>query len=281
MHRWHAVAATLAAGALFIQPAIPSSQAAEQEAPTNTETAEQVLVLTTQLQETQNRLRAFEADNAALRRQNERITHSQTTLTQSLAEANAEAELFRRQFADLKLRMEALGLASVGADKNKEALEQRLLKSVRDLALERQQKDALAEHLAALSEAIFRYLKTAPGAGDPATRLDVEAEMRASSETLGGPSTRAVGNAGALPASLHDGMVVSVKEDWALVVANVGAKHGVKLGMPFKVVRGDTLIGRVRAIDVRESITGTAIESLSAKDAVIKVGDQLRVDTQF
>ena len=280
MHRWHAVAATLAAGALFIKPpAIPSSQAAEQEAPTNTETSEQVLVLTTQLQETQNRLRAFEADNAALRRQNERITHSQTTLTQSLAEANAEAELFRRQFADLKLRMEALGLASVGD--NKEALEQRLLKSVRDLALERQGKDALAEHLAALSEAIFRYLKTAPGAGDPATRLDVEAELRASSEALGGPSTRTVGNAGALPASLHDGMVVSVKEDWALVVANVGAKHGVKLGMPFKVVRGDMLIGRVRAIDVRESITGTAIESLGAKDAVIKVGDQLRVETQF
>jgi hypothetical protein len=280
MPRWHAVAATLAAGALFIRPpAIPSSQAAEQEAPTNIETSEEVLVLTTQLQETQNRLRAFEADNAALRRQNERITHSQTTLTQSLAEANAEAELFRRQFADLKLRMEALGLASVGD--NKEALEQRLLKSVRDLALERQGKDALAEHLAALSEAIFRYLKTAPGAGDPATRLDVEAELRASSEALGGPSTRAVGNAGAVPASLHDSMVVSVKEDWALVVANVGAKHGVKIGMPFKVVRGDMLIGRVRAIDVRESITGTAIESLSAKDAVIKVGDQLRVDTQF
>lgn len=279
MHRWHAVAATLAAGAFFIAPAIPSSQAAEQEAPTNIESSEEILVLTTQLQETQNRLRAYEADNAALRRQNEQITHSQTTLTQSLGEANAEAELFRRQFADLRLRMEALGLASVG-DK-KEALEQRLLKSVRDLALERQGKEALAERLAALSEAIFRYLKTAPGAGDPATRLDVEVELRASSETLGGPSTRAVGNPGALPASLQDGSVISVKEDWALVVANVGARHGVKIGMPFKVVRGDLLIGRVRAIDVRESITGTAVESLSGTEAVIKVGDQLRVDAQF
>ncbi len=224
-------------------------------------------------------MRAFEAENAALRRQNEQITHSQTTLTLSLAEANAEAELFRRQFADLKLRMEALGLASVGD--NKVALEQRLLKSVRDLAVERQGKEALAEHLAALSEAIFRYLKTAPGAGDPSTRLDVEAELRASSETLGGPSTRAVGNASALPASLRDGSVISVQEDLALVVVNVGAKHGVEIGMPFKVMRGDTQIGRVRAIDVRESITGTAIETLSSGEAVINVGDQLRVDAQF
>lgn len=258
-------------------PALPSSQAAEQEEPTAD--AEQVLVLSTQLKETQNRLRAYEADNAALRRQNELITQSQATLTQSLAEANAEAELFRRQFADLKLRMEALGLASVGDQK--EALEQRLLKSVRDLALLNQQKTTLADHLAALSEAIFRYLKTAPGAGDPATRLDVEAELRASSEALGGPSTRAVNNPEALAANLQNALVVSVKEEWSLVVANVGAKHGVKIGMPFKVVRGDTLIGRVRAIDVRESITGTAIESLSAKDAVIKVGDQLRVETQY
>ncbi|MBV9126530.1 MAG: hypothetical protein JO117_00430 [Verrucomicrobia bacterium] len=276
MRRWLVVAARLAAMAVLV-PALPSSQAAEQEEPTAD--AEQVLVLSTQLKETQNRLRAYEADNAALRRQNELITQSQATLTQSLAEANAEAELFRRQFADLKLRMEALGLASVGDQK--EALEQRLLKSVRDLALLNQQKTTLADHLAALSEAIFRYLKTAPGAGDPATRLDVEAELRASSEALGGPSTRAVNNPEALAANLQNALVVSVKEEWSLVVANVGAKHGVKIGMPFKVVRGDTLIGRVRAIDVRESITGTAIESLSAKDAVIKVGDQLRVETQY
>src|SRR3712207_7472825 len=33
-----------------------------------------------------------------------------STLTESLAESNAEAELFRRKFSDLQLRMEALGL---------------------------------------------------------------------------------------------------------------------------------------------------------------------------
>ena len=43
-------------------------------------------------------------------------------------------KLFKRQYGELKLRMEALGLASVGD--NKEALEQRLLKAVRDLGFD-------------------------------------------------------------------------------------------------------------------------------------------------
>ena len=47
-----------------------------------------------------------------LRRQLSLSQQTVQTLTSSLAESNAEAELFRRKFADLELRMEALGLAS-------------------------------------------------------------------------------------------------------------------------------------------------------------------------
>ena len=45
------------------------------------------------------------------------------TLTTSLAESNAVAELFRRKYSDLQLRMEALGLDSAKKDRAK--LEQR------------------------------------------------------------------------------------------------------------------------------------------------------------
>ena len=55
------------------------------------------------------------------------------TLTDSLAESNAEAELFRRKYSDLQLRMEALGLESASKDRSK--LEQRLLSAVSDLKL--------------------------------------------------------------------------------------------------------------------------------------------------
>ena len=53
---------------------------------------------------------ALLAQNEDLRRQLSIEHESLKTLTTSLAESNAEAELFRRKYSDLQSRMEALGL---------------------------------------------------------------------------------------------------------------------------------------------------------------------------
>src|SRR2546423_3469582 len=71
---------------------------------------------------------ALLAQNEELRRQLSIQQESVKTLTTSLAESNAEAELFRRKYSDLELRMEALGLDSANKDRAK--LEQRLLAAV-------------------------------------------------------------------------------------------------------------------------------------------------------
>src|SRR5260370_30757179 len=63
------------------------------------------------------------AQNEDLRKQLSIQRESLKTLTATLAESNAEAEVFRRKFSDLELRMEALGLASASKDRVK--LEQR------------------------------------------------------------------------------------------------------------------------------------------------------------
>ncbi|MGZ5003514.1 MAG: hypothetical protein ACXWBM_10015, partial [Chthoniobacterales bacterium] len=68
-----------------------------------------------------------------MRKQLEVQRESVKTLTESLAESNAEAELFRRKYSDLQLRMEALGLDAANKDRAK--LEQRLLAAVSDLQL--------------------------------------------------------------------------------------------------------------------------------------------------
>ena len=47
-------------------------------------------------------------------------------------------------------------------------------------------------------------------------------------------------------------MAISVKDDLALVVMNLGSKQGVKVGMPFQVIRGEHIVGSVRVVDVRE-----------------------------
>ena len=75
-------------------------------------------------------------------------------------------------------------------------------------------------------------------------------------------------------------MVVDVKEELALIVANIGEKQGVRIGMPFQVWREDKRIGEVRVIDVRDSISGAVIQSLESEKVPVKNGDRLKVDAR-
>jgi hypothetical protein len=213
---------------------------------------------------------ALLAQNEELRRQLSLSQETVKTLTTSLAESNAEAELFRRKFADLELRMEALGLASASKDRAK--LEQRLLTAVSDLQLAQKERDQYRDQMMQLSETMLRYLKTAEG-GDAQARMDVEAQLRGMN-ALVDKSTKAQPQNG----SLLDGSVISVKEEWSFVVGNFGAREGVKIGMPLRVKRADDVVARLRVVDVRERICGAVIQE-SGKEK-IKVGDRLEVDAR-
>jgi hypothetical protein len=213
---------------------------------------------------------ALLAQKEELRRQLSLSQETVQTLTTSLAESNAEAELFRRKFADLQLRMEALGLASASKDRAK--LEQRLLTAVSDLQLAQKERDQYRDQMMQLSETMLRYLKTAEG-GDPQARMGVETQLR-SMNALVDKSAKAQPPNG----SLLDGSVISVKEEWSFVVGNFGAREGVKIGMPLRVKRGDDVVAKLRVVDVRERICGAVIQE-SGKEK-IKVGDRLEVDTR-
>jgi hypothetical protein len=210
------------------------------------------------------------AQKEELRRQLSLSQETVQTLTTSLAESNAEAELFRRKFADLQLRMEALGLASASKDRAK--LEQRLLTAVSDLQLAQKERDQYRDQMMQLSETMLRYLKTAEG-GDPQARMGVETQLR-SMNALVDKSAKAQPPNG----SLLDGSVISVKEEWSFVVGNFGAREGVKIGMPLRVKRGDDVVAKLRVVDVRERICGAVIQE-SGKEK-IKVGDRLEVDAR-
>jgi hypothetical protein len=210
--------------------------------------------------------------NEELRRQLSIQQQSLKTLTASLAESNAEAEVFRRKFADLESRMEALGLASASKDRAK--LEQRLLAAVSDLRVAQKEREQLRDQLVGLNEALLRYLTTSEG-GDAQARADVEAQLRKTDELVGGsiPPWR---DAKEPQASLMDASVLSVKDEWSFVVANIGEQHGVKIGMPLRVMHGDTKIATLRVVDVRQRICGAVIEDSGTEK--IKVGDRLQVD---
>ena len=237
----------------------------------------EITEITQQLKETRDRLKAFEIENEALRQRNDLRQTTIRTLNESLAVANAECEVFRRQYSDLKLRMEALGLASVGD--NKEALEQRLLKAVRDLGLVRDEKDKLSERMVALSETVLLYMKTATAA-DPKIRMEVEGQLRAANEAMDESTAKETMASAPAGVNLNDGQVISVKDDYSLAVMNLGSVQGVKIGMPFVIVRGNRFIARGRVVDVREKISGAVIEEYGSNTEKVKVGDTMRVDVQ-
>lgn len=220
--------------------------------------------------ETKVTAEALLTQNEELRGQLATAKESLKTLTASLAESNAEAEVFRRKFAELEARMEALGLASASKDRAK--LEQRLLAAVSDLRLAQKERDELRDQLLGLNEALLRYLKTSQG-GDAQGRADVETQLRKTNELVGRSTSTDLKEP---QASLMDASVLSVKDEWSFVVANIGEQQGVKIGMPLRVMRGEQKIATLRVVDVRQRICGAVIED-SGKEK-IKVGDRLQVD---
>jgi hypothetical protein len=213
---------------------------------------------------------ALLAQNEELRRQLSVVQESLKTLTASLAESNAEAELFRRKYADLELRMEALGLAS--ADKDRAKLEQRLLAAVGDLQLMQKERDESRDQMLRLNESIFRYLQTSAG-GDAQARMEVEAQLRSTNALITKGQAAPLAQPG-----LMDGSVISVKEEWSLVVGNIGETQGVKVGMPLRVMRGDHRVATLKVVDVRQRICGAIVQQMDVPSEKIKVGDRLQVD---
>ncbi|MEQ1860535.1 MAG: hypothetical protein ABMA13_11425 [Chthoniobacteraceae bacterium] len=222
--------------------------------------------------ETKTALEALLRENAQLRQKLQQSGDSVGGLQRNLAVTNTEAEVLKRKVSELILRFEALGLDSAG---DTSRLEQRLLKAVSDLRLAEDDRSALRSALIELTEAVLRYQKAATTT-DAEVRLALETATRDASKALSG---LLIAPAEGVPAagSLIAGMVIATKDDLALVVANVGRQHGVRAGMPFKVVRGEVEIATVRIVDVRERIAGAVIQDLRSEVDKIHVGDHLKV----
>ena len=171
--------------------------------------------------------------------------------------------------------METLGVEAVSKDRVK--LEQRLLKAVSDLQLMNKEKSAYREQLLKLAETMLRFVKSTQSA-DPQARMEVEAQLRATNLLLAGWDG-ASPNEEAAPV-LMNGQVISIKEEWSLVVSNLGAQQGLKLGMPLRVVRAGKTIATLRVVDVREKISGAVVQELDSERVKIKVGDRLQVDAR-
>ena len=113
---------------------------------------------------------------------------------------------------------------------------------------------------------------------DAETRKMFEAALQQGREALAAVDTEsnAAQAADAAPAST-EGSVLAIKDELALVVTSLGREGGIKVGMPFRVMRDDKEIGSIRIVDVRDRISGAVVQELSAGAEKIRVGDKLKI----
>jgi len=236
-------------------------------------------------------------------------------LTESLALANSEAEVFKRQANDLQARFDALG---PGRDNGGE-LEERLLSTISEMTRSKKESVLLLERLLGLTEGVQIFLQSmelddsgekeafvrglqakAQDSSDTGAQAEavsllksvqsnrtaqakaraaLETELRAADRLLSLGSSAELEPPSGGP-TLTDATIVEVKPEFALVVANIGRQVGVRVGMPFQVWRANRRIGEVKVIDVRDRISGAVVQNLVSEESPIQTGDRLRVDAR-
>ena len=194
------------------------------------------------------------------------------TLSQSAAAANGQATQSRESYERLRGLMEGLGVGAL--EGSTDQVQDRLLAALKDLRLVDEQKHKATEALMSLGEAALAFAKTAQS-GDAEARKKLDQALESSEQAV--RSTSITGTADAAPGDLHNGRVVSYKDEQGVVVLNLGARDGVKVGMPFTISREDRSIAKALVVDVRKSVCGAVVQEVINNKVPVQVGDRGKV----
>ena len=82
-------------------------------------------------------------------------------------------------------------------------------------------------------------------------------------------------SAPAAQAPSTSGQVVVVNREYDFIVMNLGKNHGLSIGQEFQIVRGDSVLGKVKVEKVYDELSAAAILPESQKDN-IKEGDTVK-----
>ena len=185
--------------------------------------------------------------------------------------AQAEAKAYRAACLELQRRDEILGIAALSNDV-RDSHDQIARLSGELIRAERFAKE-LAEQTKIVLDAAANWAGEPIPAKKAAARAEFESAKRALSELAKNNQPRS------LARGLTDAQVVAVDRDQQALVLNLGRSQGAKEGMPFRILRGDKVLGTCRLLEVRELISAGLPEQLN--DGVqIQVGDRVSVLAQ-
>jgi hypothetical protein len=214
-----------------------------------------------QLDELRLVLDKVRAENADLKSQLELREVVIRNLQESLAVARTESEMFQRKWTEAQLRAQTLGANP--NDTEAAATQRQLVETVRQLALAQAERTRLVEQLQKLLGAVQ-------------SNANVNAEVAATQTLLAAlkqPGTNVTATASG---RLDAAKILDVNPKLRAVVLDVGAEQGVRVGMPFMVLRGDRVVAGLRVVDVRPRVSGALIENTD-KGVTLQAGDAARV----
>ena len=203
------------------------------------------------------------ADNQRLQTDLEQRETIIRLLTENLAVARTESELFHKKWSEAQLRAQTLGVDF--ADNSAAQTQRQLAESVRALYLADAERQRLVAQVQRLIEALQ---KSGDVVGELArTKALFEPADRARSGRTTNGQTR-----GGLGAAT----VLDVNPDLRLVVLNIGQLQGARIGMPMVVIRGEHVVAELKVVEVRQRICGALIEQVK-EGVTLKAGDVARV----
>ena len=190
-------------------------------------------------------------------------------LQRSLVEARKSDKENAETLASIRTRLEALGhnLFDAGDD--------RLVRAAADIEVLTDRVHALETASTSLVAAVRDYLRHAVAA-DPDARMRVETAIRELDAVVG---LRQKPRPDIRTGSLHGAQIVSIDSRSGMLVFNVGESSGAKIGMTFRLVRGERPYGKAIIADVRNDVCGAFIENLDTSDEEARVGDLAILET--
>lgn len=212
-----------------------------------------------------------------LKSENDKLIQVNINLRNSLMASNAESEEFRSSYSKMRLQLEALGIEAI-TDGDK-GVESRLLKAMNDIRLLEEDNMRISEALINLSDKALQLIDQSKGNEKNSDGLKVllGSAVDDADKALGiGVGQEISGN---IRGTIHEAKIISVKNDYGMVVFNVGRDAGAKIGMPFRLFRKDRPVGSSIVVDVRDNVSAALIKEINKKEDYPKVGDLASVAT--
>ena len=192
------------------------------------------------------------------------------TLQRSLVEANQGEKQATEQLTQVRERLGALGknLLDGGED--------RLVQAAADLQVASERTAELETYITRLAAAVNDYLPHAV-VSDPSARVRVETSLRELDAVLG---LRQKPSPDIRTGSLQQARIVSLDQESGMLVLNLGESQGAKIGMTFRLTRGQQPYGKAILADVRKGVSGAFVEHLDNVAESPRPGDLAVLETQ-